>query len=166
MADEMPTVFVSIGSNLEPRKHITIALDALRNLFGELRLSPVYETEAVGFIGRAFLNLVVSFESTEPPEILKRKFKGIEKSLGRVKQENSFSPRRIDLDIILYGDEVIHQPGLELPSQEIDRYAFVLQPLADLAPEMHYPGRDKTFADLWRAALRSGGMNEGRKVEV
>jgi 2-amino-4-hydroxy-6-hydroxymethyldihydropteridine diphosphokinase len=162
----MPTVFVSIGSNLEPRKHIAIALDALRNLFGELQLSPVYETEAVGFIGRAFLNLVVSFESSEPPETIKREFKGIEKNLGRVKRANSFSPRRIDLDIILYGAEMIHQRSLELPSQEIDQYAFVLQPLADLAPEMHYPGRDKTFADLWRAALSSGSMNEGRKIEI
>jgi len=161
----MPTVFVSIGSNLEPRKHIAMALETLRERYGGIKLSPVYETEAVGFSGRAFLNLVISLESDEPADKIKKTFKEIEADLGRVKRESNFSPRRIDLDIILYGDAIIHQSGLELPSIEIDKYAFVLQPLADLAPKMLYPGREVSFANLWKQALKDGVMSEGRKID-
>ncbi|RUM94091.1 MAG: 2-amino-4-hydroxy-6-hydroxymethyldihydropteridine diphosphokinase [Thiothrix sp.] len=161
----MPTIFVSIGSNLEPRKHIAMALDVLRDQFGDLQLSPVYVTEAVGFNGRAFLNLVISLESDDSPYEVKKIFKKIEADLGRIKRESNFSPRRIDLDIILYGDSIIHQPGLELPSKEIDKYAFVLQPLADLAPKMLYPGRDLSFSSLWKQALKNGDMGEGRKID-
>ncbi len=160
----MPTVFVSIGSNLEPRKHIEMALEALRDQFGDIRLSPVYETEAIGFSGQAFLNLVISLESDASPDKIKKIFKKIEADLGRVKRKSSFSPRRIDLDIILYGDAVIQQPGLELPSKEIDKYAFVLQPLVDLAPDMRFPGRDVSFARLWEQALQDGTMSKGRKL--
>jgi 2-amino-4-hydroxy-6-hydroxymethyldihydropteridine diphosphokinase len=160
----MPTVFVSIGSNLEPRQHIATALKALRDQFSNLQISAVYETEAVGFNGQAFLNLVASFETTEPPEKVKRLFKDIEAHTGRIKRESSFSPRRIDLDIILYGDAMIRQPGLNLPSDEIDKYAFVLQPLADLVPQMIHPGRAQSFANLWQEALLSGDMKGGQKV--
>jgi 2-amino-4-hydroxy-6-hydroxymethyldihydropteridine diphosphokinase len=161
----MPTIFVSIGSNLEPRKHIAMALEALRDRFGDLQLSPVYETDAIGFNGQAFLNLVISLESDELPNKIKKIFKEIEADLGRIKRESSFSPRRIDLDIILYGDAVIDEPGLDLPSKEIDKYAFVLQPLADLAPEMLYPGREVSFVGLWGQALKDGAMHEGRKID-
>jgi len=161
----MPTVFVSIGSNLEPRKHIAMALEALRDRFGDLQLSPVYETDAIGFSGQAFLNLVISLESGELPNKIKKIFKEIEADLGRIKRESSFSPRRIDLDIILYGDVIIHRPGMELPSNEIDKYAFVLQPLSDLAPEMAYPGRELNFASLWGQALNDGVMSEGRRID-
>ena len=161
----MPTIFVSIGSNLEPRKHIAMALETLRDRFGGIQLSPIYETEAIGFRGQAFLNLVISLESDELPGKIKKIFKEIEAELGRVKRESSFSPRRIDLDIILYGDAVIDQPGLDLPSKEIDKYAFVLQPLADLAPEMLYPGRMLNFSSLWGQAVNNGVMNEGRKID-
>jgi len=161
----MPTVFVSIGSNLEPRKHIAMALETLRERYGSIKLSPVYETEAVGFSGRAFLNLIISLESDEPADKTKKIFKEIEADLGRIKRESNFSPRRIDLDIILYGNAIIHQPGLELPSKEIDKYAFVLQPLADLVPEMLYPGREVSFANLWEQALKDGVMSEGRKID-
>lgn len=161
----MPTIFVSIGSNLEPRKYIAMALEILRDRFGDLQFSPVYETEAIGFSGQAFLNLVISFKSEEPPDKIKKIFKEMEADLGRVKRESSFSPRRIDLDIILYGDAIIHQSKLEVPSKEIDKYAFVLQPLSDLAPEMLYPGRDLNFSSLWRQALNSGVMDEGRKID-
>ena len=160
----MPTIFVSIGSNLEPRKHIVMALEALHKRFGELQLSPVYETKAIGFNGQAFLNLVISLESDEPPDKVKKVFKEIEANLGRVKRENSFSPRRIDLDIILYGNAIIHQPKLELPSKEIDKYAFVLEPLAALAPEMLYPGRDLSFSRMWEQALSNGLMDKGRRI--
>jgi len=160
----MRTIFVSIGSNLEPRKHIAMALETLRDRFGDLQLSPVYETEAVGFSGQAFLNLVISLESDEPPDRIKKIFKEIEADLGRIKRESSFSPRRIDLDIILYDDAVINEPGLDLPSKEIDKYAFVLQPLADLAPEMLYPGRELNFSSLWEQALKNGVMDEGQKI--
>lgn len=161
----MSTVFVSIGSNLEPRKHITTALEALRNRFGRLQISPVYETEAIGFNGQAFLNLVASFVSNQPPYKVKRIFKEMEAAQGRIKRENSLSSRRIDLDIILYGDAVIHQQGLDLPSGEIKKYAFVLQPLADLAPDMRYPGCTQSFGNLWKEALSSGEMREGRRID-
>ena len=161
----MPEIFVSIGSNIDRERSIGAGVEALRQHFGDLRLSSVYETEAVGFDGEPFYNLVAAFHGGDAPAVINAFFKQIEQWQGRNPDDPKFSPRTLDIDLLLYGDSIIDEPGLKLPRDEIDRYAFVLEPLAEIEPEMRYPGRDETFAQMWQQAVASGKMEPARKVE-
>ncbi len=146
----MARAFVSIGSNIDKERHIRAALAALRARFGNLTVSPVYESEAVGFDGENFYNLVVSFETTEPPRAIADALRAIESAHGRVREaDRKFGPRTLDLDLILYGDAIVDEPGLRLPREEIATHAFVLRPLADIAPRAKHPLTGVTFARMW-----------------
>lgn len=146
----MPRVWVSAGSNMEREVHIASAVRALRERFGELAVSPVYETEAVGFSGDAFLNLVIGFDSDEPPAALHRALRDIEDRNGRRRDGPKFGPRTLDLDLLTYGDQVGDAGGKHLPRDEIARYAFVLGPLADVAGEELHPELGRSYAALWQ----------------
>jgi 2-amino-4-hydroxy-6-hydroxymethyldihydropteridine diphosphokinase len=143
-------VFLGLGSNQEPELHIARALDALYVQFGELHISPVYESAAVGFDGANFLNLVVAIEMSLPVKDLLQTLRTIENNNGRDRTAPRFSGRTLDIDILLYGDAVGEVDGVTLPRPEILINAFVLQPLADLAPDLRHPQNNQTFADLWR----------------
>lgn len=145
----MPRVFVSIGSNVEREHHIRAAVRALRARFGALALSHVYETEAEGFEGDNFLNLVAAFDTRESPEQVQGALRDIEAAHGRERGGPRFGPRTLDLDLLLYGDLVRHGDGFDLPRDEIMRYAFVLGPLAELAPQARHPENGRTFGELW-----------------
>ena len=146
----MPRVWVSIGSNIERERHIRAALGDLRELFGELVVSPVYETEAVGFAGDAFYNLVVGFDSDLPPGRLHALLRTIETRHGRERSGGKFASRTLDLDLLTYGDEVTNEGGKALPRDEILRYAFVLAPLADVAGDQRHPELGETYRSLWQ----------------
>ena len=146
----MPEVFVSIGSCFKRKENVRAAMKALRKRFGSIQYSSVYETEAVGFVGDSFYNLVVSFESDESPEALKQFFKSLERSRGRLAAVKTPGPVSLDLDLLLYGDLIIEQPGLKLPRVDVLQHAFVLKPLSELAPGRIYPGTQQTYAELWR----------------
>lgn len=146
----MARVWLSIGSNRERERHLRAAVAALKAAFGELLLSPVYETAAVGFVGAPFYNLAAGFETSLGPEAVSATLKGIEESLGRVRTAKKFAPRTIDIDLLTYGDLCLSKPGLSLPRDEILKYAFVLKPLADVAPDETHPVTGKTYAELWR----------------
>lgn len=147
----MVRVFVSIGSNVDKRHHIEAGLRDLRRGFGELRLSPVYESRAVGFEGDNFYNLVAAFDTALSLEEVSRTLTAIEDRHGRDRRLSRFGPRTLDLDLLLYGNTVRHDEEYDLPRKEITRYAFVLRPLAELAPAHRHPELGKNFAELWRA---------------
>ena len=145
----MPRVWVSVGSNIARETNIRGGVTALRELFGELVVSPVYETAAVGFDGAAFLNLVVGFYSEQSPRALHGLMHEIEARFGRERNAEKFASRTLDLDVLTYGDSVSDDGGKHLPRDEILRYAFVLAPLADVAADEVHPEVGKTYAQLW-----------------
>jgi 2-amino-4-hydroxy-6-hydroxymethyldihydropteridine diphosphokinase len=143
-------VYVGIGSNIDRENSISGALRELTAHYGRLALSPVYESKALGFDGENFYNLVAGFDSADSIERIKQTLSRIESQFGRVRRENRFSARTLDLDLLLYGDTVRHDDETDLPHPDILRYAFVLRPLADLAPDLRHPETGRTCAELWR----------------
>lgn len=146
----MPRVFVSVGSNIERERHVRSALKALRERFGQLTVSRVFESEAVGFAGDDFFNLVVGFDTEGTVWEVVACLRDIELAHCRDRRAPRFSSRTLDLDLLLYGDLVMEERGIKLPREEITRYAFVLGPLAEIAGEMSNPLNGRRFADLWR----------------
>lgn len=145
----MTQIFVGIGSNVEPERRVRDAVQGLRQRFGALQLSPVYRNPAVGFKGDDFLNLVVAFASEESAAGVHAALDDIERQCGRIRGGPRFAPRTLDLDLLLYGDLISATP-VRLPRPEILKYAYVLKPLTDLAPEQRHPLSGRTFAAHWR----------------
>lgn len=128
--------YVAIGSNIEPHMHVIRAVQMLRSKFGTLRLSPIYRTEAEGFNGDNFINLVVQFETPLPLAKLISVLRELERLGGRRReQETGVGSRTLDLDLLIYGDYFGHHSGVQLPRPEIFERRFVWQPLAELMME-------------------------------
>ena len=140
-------VFVSIGSNIDPRNNIEEARIILGNLF-DCTFSGLYETRAEGFEGNDFINSVVGFETDLQLIELRDKLKQIEKKMGRTEIQKGMSDRIIDLDIILYGDQVIEDDDFDIPSKDIENYLFVLEPLAEIAGARHHPILNNTYSEM------------------
>lgn len=155
--------FVSVGSNVEKEKNIVAGLNSLRETFGKLLISPLYETAAVGFDGEDFYNLVVSFDSDLSAREIFETLRELEFKHGRLQNSQKFSPRTLDLDLLLYGDEIIEDEILKLPRLDIEKYLFVLQPLADIAPNLSHPVLQKTYAEMLASLSESIG-NSSLKV--
>jgi 2-amino-4-hydroxy-6-hydroxymethyldihydropteridine diphosphokinase len=141
---------VGIGSNQNREVCLQAALDALTDWFGELALSPVYESQAVGFDGSPFLNMVAGFNTAMPLAELSRRFKQLEADHGRLRGSARFAAQTLDIDILTYGDQVGVFCGVELPRAEILVNAFVLKPLADVAGSRLHPQRGQSYQDLWQ----------------
>lgn len=152
----MTRVFLSLGSNIEPERHLAAAIAALRAEFGTVTISPTYRTEAIGFAGPAFLNLAVGIDTARDAVDLDRWLHALEDAHGRRRDVERYSSRTLDIDIVLYGDQVIDGPGhLRVPRDEL-RHAFVLAPLADIAPDVRHPVSGFSMAELWRAHPQHG----------
>jgi len=141
-------VYVSVGSNIEREKMVRSCIGMLKECFGEVRHSSVYESIAVGFTGDNFYNLVVTFNAEDPKYVID-KLHYIEQQHGRHRGEKKFSARTLDLDLLLFGQMDLHDQGIDVPRAEITRYAFVLGPLSELAPSECHPSSHITFATLW-----------------
>ncbi|AOE49150.1 2-amino-4-hydroxy-6-hydroxymethyldihydropteridine diphosphokinase [Kangiella sediminilitoris] len=146
----MPTIYISIGSNQDAERQVRYGLKQLSYFFSDLHVSHVYESEAVGFEGDNFLNLVASARTQMTISQVDHAFKRIEKQAGRVRGGEKFSNRTLDIDLLLYDDIVCEKP-IRLPRDEVLYHAFVLQPLAEIAPNLVHPVEGKTYETLWQA---------------
>lgn len=146
----MATVYLSIGTNVNREHNLSSGLTALHETFGELRLSSLFESEAVGFLGSPFYNMVVGFTTLMSVEQLSEKLRNIEFEHGRELEAKKFSPRTLDLDILLYDDLVSKSP-VQLPREEITFNAFVLWPLSEVAGDIKHPILNERFYSLWQA---------------
>ena len=145
----MAKIYISLGSNIERDRNTRAGIRALGEHFGELELSSVYESEAVGFDGDAFYNMVIACDTGEDVHSANRILSEIEDAHGRDRSGPRFSSRTLDLDLLLYDDLVLDEKGLKLPREEILKNAFVLWPLAEIAPAQVHPLAGKTYAELW-----------------
>ncbi len=144
----MTKIYISIGSNISPDTHIRAAVSALGKAFGQLELSPVYRSPAQGFDGADFLNLAVAAESELSPLEIAQSLHRIERQQGRDRNNPKFSDRTLDLDLLIYGNEVVSDDELEIPRPEIEEYAHVLAPLTDLAADSRHPLSGRTFGEM------------------
>lgn len=150
----MQRCYVSLGSNIDAARHIAGSMADLRDRFGAVTLSTVYESEAVGFAGAPFLNAVAAFDSDQSPYRLRCILRDIENAHHRNRHAPKFSARTLDLDLILYGDTIMNTPLIRLPHPDIERYWFVLKPLTELAPEAKHPVKQHTYRELWSVCDR------------
>jgi 2-amino-4-hydroxy-6-hydroxymethyldihydropteridine diphosphokinase len=145
----MHTVFIALGSNIGDRKeNLQVAIDSLQPEVQLLQCSPVYETPPWGYLDQPkFLNQVIKAETNLTPTDLLKYLKAIESQVGRL-ETFRYGPRLIDLDLLFYDEEIIDLPPLIVPHPRMEKRAFVLKPLADLAPEFVHPLLNIPVADL------------------
>jgi len=159
------TIYLGLGANLGDRhRNMSKAIDMMSNSVQVKRVSPYYETEPVGYARQPrFLNAVCQATTTLPPKELLAFLKGIEGALGR---EPSFAKasRPIDIDILFYGDRVMRSPDLTIPHPRIEERAFVLVPLAELAPELVHPVSGRTVRDILTGLGRIDGVTKWQEV--
>tara|TARA_B110000483_G_C17974105_1_gene457070 strand:- start:228 stop:740 length:513 start_codon:yes stop_codon:yes gene_type:complete len=144
------TLALSIGSNTDAESNIRAALDALSLEFENIRHSTTYESQAIGFDGDNFLNLVVLADTDKGLADVAAFLKRLEDKLGRDRRQARFSGRTMDIDILLYGDESGMCCGIELPRPEVLENAYVLQPLSELLPDTVHPATGLSYLKLWQ----------------
>ena len=146
----MPDVYVAAGSNVAPEEHLARAVAELSATFPGARFSPWYRNRAVGFAGADFINLVAGFPTALPLEAVVAHLQAIEAHCGRARDAPRWAPRSMDLDVLLYGELVCERPGLRVPRPDLLQRAYMLGPLAALAPEVVHPTERLTIGELWR----------------
>ncbi len=151
----MPRAYIGVGSNIDREENIGGALRTLRERFGELTVSKIYASAAIGFDGEEFYNLVVVLTTSLSPAALVDALHRIEFEYGRERATPRFSSRTLDLDLLLYDDLVIHDQHFVVPRGDIIKYAYVLRPLAEIAGKQRHPESGTPFADLWARFDRS-----------
>ncbi len=147
----MTRVYLSLGSNLEPQRYLPAAIAALRERFGAITVSPAYRSKSVGFDGADFVNLAVGLDTDLSPEALNDWLHALEDRHGRRRDVPRYSDRTLDIDIVFYDALVLDGPGhLQIPRKEL-QHAFVLRPIADIAPTFRHPLSGFGMAELWAA---------------
>jgi len=145
----MARVYLSLGSNQEPQRYLPAAIEELRARFGPLCVSPAYRSAAVGFDGADFVNLAIGLDTDLSPTELNDWLHALEDRHGRRRDLPRYADRTLDVDIVLYDDLVTQGPGhLDIPRKEL-KHAFVLKPIADIAPDVRHPVSGKTMSELW-----------------
>jgi 2-amino-4-hydroxy-6-hydroxymethyldihydropteridine diphosphokinase len=148
-SDPAGDVYLSLGSNLEARRHLNLALGEIERDFPIVALSHVYETSPVGYRRQAaFWNMALAIRTEEGPERLRKKFALIEKKAGRSRKGHPSGPRTLDVDLILWKDLVQTRKGLRLPHPDIRSKAFVLFPILEINPILKLPGTGNPIIEL------------------
>ncbi|HEX8590280.1 2-amino-4-hydroxy-6-hydroxymethyldihydropteridine diphosphokinase [Pseudomonas sp.] len=143
-------IFLGLGSNIDRERHLCAGLDALAGFLTDMTCSPVFESHPVGIKSGPFFNLVVSALTDLPLMELDRRLKFIEADNGRYAPDRKGLP--LDIDVLLYDEQVGNFDGLVLPRAEILKNAFVLWPLSLIAPQRLHPEAGVSFARLWSEA--------------
>ncbi|MBL0710346.1 MAG: 2-amino-4-hydroxy-6-hydroxymethyldihydropteridine diphosphokinase [Colwellia sp.] len=150
----MSKIYISLGSNIEREYHIKCGLEALARIFDlpfqALTLSSLFESDAIGFSGQPFYNMVAGLTCSHSVEQVTALLRNIEFKYGRCENAKKFSPRTLDLDLLLFDDLICESPA-QLPRDEIDKNAFVLWPLSEIAPDLVHPILDRSYRNLWQS---------------
>lgn len=146
----MALIYMGLGSNIQPEENLALGVRELRRRYGDLDVSSVYRSKAVGFEGDDFLNLVVAFRSDESAADICADIERLHNLAGRDRCSGKWSSRQLDADLLLYGDLVVNDYPVCVPRADILRYSFVLRPLAELAPELRHPVTGKTMLEHWQ----------------
>lgn len=159
----MADVYLSLGSNIEREAHLCAAMQRLQQDFGQVVFSHVYETPAAGFVGEPFFNLAAGLTTTLSPTDLKHYLRELEQAHGRLRGEEKFSARTLDIDLLLYDDWNL-QPHSNVPHHDILAYPFVLFPLAEIASSVMHPVLQRTIEEIARTSTLSDA--EMRRVTL
>ncbi len=164
----MNVAYISLGSNIDPGVHLLEAVRRLGRLCRVVAVSPVYETTAVGDPSQPnFLNAAVIVETHLPAEQLKDKvLDPIEQALGRRRTTNPNDARTIDLDLVLFNQDVLEIGKRQVPDPDIARYAHVVRPLADIAPDYVYPLTGQTLAQMVAAFAGTPGIRRRDDIDL
>jgi 2-amino-4-hydroxy-6-hydroxymethyldihydropteridine diphosphokinase len=146
----MPDVYIAGGSNVEPEKNLRAATQHLEREFPGVRFSSWYLNRAAGFEGDDFINWVAGFTTTLSVHEVLDRLHAIENICGRARDAPKWAPRSMDLDVLLYGDLICDEPKLKLPRPDLLKRAYMLGPLAELAPEVIHPIAGLSIGELWQ----------------
>ena len=143
--------YISGGSNVEPERHLLLAARELKRSFPGTRFSRCFRNRAIGFDGPDFINFAAELPVTGTAATMRAELQRIEALCGREPGAPRWAPRSMDLDVLLFGDQVFSEPGLVVPRPDLLRRAFMLGPLAELAPALRHPVEDRRLEELWQA---------------
>ena len=141
-------VYVAVGANIEPERNIIDGLGQLSRRLPVAAISTFYRTPAIGRPEQEdYVNGVIALESRGDPLALKDLLRDVERAMGRVRTEDAFAPRTLDLDILLYGDRVFDEVGLIIPDPDIATRPFLAAGLIELDPSLTLPGDSRSLAE-------------------
>lgn len=160
----MARIYLGLGSNIDPEENLRLGIRELRRRYGELQISDVYRSAALGFDGPDFLNLVVACESPASPAEVHEQIERIHRMAGRRREQEKYSSRPLDIDLLLYDDLVVSARPVRLPRSDVLEFSFVLRPLAELAPDLVHPVTNRSMAEHWRAF--DAGSHPLKRVDV
>ena len=144
------TVYLGLGSNVDPEANLRLAIRELRQRYGDLVVSDVYQSAAFGFDGDDFLNLVVGMQSDSSALAICEWIELIHNLAGRKRSSDKWEARPLDIDLLLYNDEIIDEPPVRVPRNDVLDYSFVLRPLAEIAPHLRHPVTGRTMLEHWK----------------
>jgi 2-amino-4-hydroxy-6-hydroxymethyldihydropteridine diphosphokinase len=145
----MAVVYLGLGSNAAPEDNLALAAREMRRRFKLREFSSVYRSKSLGFDGDDFFNAVACLETDKTPLELCNELEEIHDLAKRERDSDRFSSRTLDIDLLLYGQQVITEAPIRVPRSDVLEYSFVLRPLAEIAPDLVHPVTGNTISSHW-----------------